>query len=742
MFAFRYPAILLLICVVCGTIAGKLCAFPPTWLWICAIIALLILAILAAGRKRQTIVYPLMFIFFAIAMLRAMAVYTVPPENDIGRHMVSPDRTRFFGAIAEWPILKRHKTQLICAVDSIVRNDTCFVTSGRMLVTIRRETTQFAAGDKIMFEGRPYFPKPSVYGGRFDYPGYLANKAIRGCVTITDPVRIAIQTSHHSYFNEMVLFLRRWIVDGFAANMRDTPAALASGFLIGETHNIPEDVYTAFRRTGTLHLLAVSGSNVALVLGVVLFLFRFVPVNRWLRLFLLLAVIVLFTHISYCQPSVVRAAVMASLVLIARAVYRRADLNNIIALAAAGIVYYDATQLFDIGFQLSFAVTWALIIFLPACNQLFHRIKVSAMKRYTLLIILSSAIASLVSAPISAYYFGEISLVTVFSNLVVVPLVSLAVVGIVIFLAVYLAWPALAIAPAMLLDRLLQLIMVIVQWFGQWQFSVMTIGRFPMIYTLLLLSLIATIPFLMKSKTLRWMAATIAGILLLVMGYRTVFGEPQPYAEIYNNSLSQTIIYRGDKTVLLYRQLRDKKDDDFSRFVLPLLKERNIKSDILVFIEPDYRVWNRMEMLEATDACLCYKPMPEEYDSPGVHIWVREEAAEEIEQWMASNMQIGKELIRFAPEDGRELSIITNVMSNNHLDIDSTNSAIVLFLSTARDIEQYLTGYYPVRGIVLTERPLVGYKMLTDNALYVDPEFWEEALEPGNRRLLYNAAVD
>ena len=349
------------------------------------------------------------------AGLVSVVKYQSFPADDIGCFVDSGDRLRFFADIEKWPLLKRNKTTLTCRVDSVALDGQVISSSGMILVTIRKETTRFALGDQVSLEGRLTSAGTGPYPQRFDYARYLHHKGIRGTVYINDAARISIPVSRANIFGRAVNDIRSQILKCFHDNLTEIPAALASGFLIGETRNIPEDIYLAFRRTGTLHLLAVSGSNVILVLIVMLFLLRAFPMRPWIRLLILLGVIVVFCHLSYNQPSVVRASIMVSMVLTARVVFRRAELNNIVAATAAILILYDPGNLFDIGFQLSFAVTWALILFLPYLNRLFLKSSMSRPVRYILLIVFSSLIASMIAAPITSYYFGEVSLVTIVS---------------------------------------------------------------------------------------------------------------------------------------------------------------------------------------------------------------------------------------------------------------------------------------------------------------------------------------
>ena len=597
MLGFRYPAVVLLLGAVVGTLLGhKLNPGLPI------IVAVFVAAtcFLIYGFLRlpgKYFVLPLMLLTISASFLNSNKMYHSFPANHIRGYADSGEKLRYFGRIVKWPLLKRHKTLIACEVDSVSNGRQIVNASGIILITIARETTHFSLGDRICFSGVLRKPFISGYPGQFDYARYLGGKGIHGVMNLNAAGAIMVLKEHKNWMAREINNLRLAILKCFRENLTELPAALASGFLIGETRDIPDDIYLAFRRTGTMHLLAVSGSNVALVLMVVAFLLRFVKLHRVIRLAVFLSVIVVFAHLSYNQPSVIRASLMAAMLLIAGVCYRRAELHNIIAAAATILIFYDPANLFDIGFQLSFAVTWGLILLLPEIHRLTVDRQLNRFWRYLLLIVSSSLIASLISAPITAYYFGEVSLVTVFSNLIVVPLVSAAVVGIALLLLVNLALPAAAIIPGMFLDRLLGLIQLVVHWFGQWEYSSMTITSFPAAYSYGVLAGVVLFLPAIKFRILRTSLILMIGLIGMIALVKVSFQTPDdfPSVEIYNLHQTQTIIINRGEGVVLFRQDDYSRREPFSDDLLPYLERRNGPLPrYYIFTESRYLTENRM----------------------------------------------------------------------------------------------------------------------------------------------------
>jgi competence protein ComEC len=185
---------------------------------------------------------------------------------------------------------------------------------------------------------------------------------------------------------------------------------------------MPDELYEAYRRSGTLHLLAVSGSNVWLVLGVFWLLFRTLRFHRVVQIVLLLGILVVFCFVTRNDPSVVRAGVMAALVLIGLLFHRRIDMLNIIGASAVIILLFSPRHLFLAGFQLSYAAVIGILILVPRILQLFPGLTRWRAGRWGLTLAGSSVAATVATAPILALHFGVIPAISVIANLFMVPL--------------------------------------------------------------------------------------------------------------------------------------------------------------------------------------------------------------------------------------------------------------------------------------------------------------------------------
>ncbi|MEE9441210.1 MAG: ComEC/Rec2 family competence protein [candidate division Zixibacteria bacterium] len=718
-FSFRFPAVFALTGIFAGTILGRYVVFSMP-LMVVILIGAMLLLVTSYFRldARYFSISLILFLLFG-SYLMASQKYQYFAADDIGQYVSGSGSVRIFGKIEKWPVLKQHKTILTCRADSIIVRDSVRPASGSILVNVRRETTEFMLGDAVSFSGRLYNPSGGNYPGQFDYREYLANKGIRGIVYISNPVLILKSEKESNVWGKAISSLRKWVLDCFQSNLTEIPNALASGFLIGETRDIPEDIYQAFRRTGTLHLLAVSGSNVALVLIVISVFLKVFAFKKTTRLLILISVVVVFSHLSNNQPSVIRASVMAILIIFVRFLYRRADLNNIIAAAACLLILYDPANLFDIGFQLSFAVTWGLILFLPKVNSLLVGYSISSAYRYLLLVTGCSFIASLVSAPITLFYFGEMSLVTVFSNLLIVPLVSVAVIGIMILLTVNLIFPPLAIIAGALLDRLLIIINELVIWFGSWEFSAIRMAEVKGEYSIFALIILTMVFFAITSKSLRRLlvfSILLGGVCFFGEG---IFAKEKPIAsiEIYNRGATQSVIINSTNRLAIFHQSRASRYDDFSANLIPYLTDRDEPfPEIFILFEPKYRTWQRMAEGSEFGPDIVLYPV-NEFNFSNPSIWSIAEKIRMVENEAIYEIQIGPNVALIQISDSSEIIIADSPADLKRLPESLINHCkwYIIFINSDKSLSELLLRNDTDKAVILFERHERYYKIWQDN---------------------------
>ena len=294
------------------------------------------------------------------------------------------------------------------------------------------------------FLGRP---RPPGNPGEFNFPLYLASAGIRYTLfAAAEPAVRAAPSGPSDAFARWCRRTRDRLTAAIEAGLPPDQAALLEGLVFGETGRLPEETARDFRRSGVYHILAVSGSNVAFVVGGFLLLVR--PLLRltgvrgpraerlaWPATALVAAG---YAVMSGLGSSVVRATLMAEAGLVYLWLGRRRDPWGPLCLAAVLMVTRHPLVILDVGFQLSFGATVGILGLYPYLRRAVAAGRVSPLVgalptfiRPAADTVVQAALVSLSAqaavAPLLAAHFGEVSLVGLVSNLIVVPLSGLDV---------------------------------------------------------------------------------------------------------------------------------------------------------------------------------------------------------------------------------------------------------------------------------------------------------------------------
>lgn len=289
---------------------------------------------------------------------------------------------------------------------------------------------EFNYGDLISVEGRTQSPKNF---DDFDYVNYLAKDGIFSLayypkiseVTRTDflnPAAIsAVDNVKISIFRPIFKF-KNIFKDSVSRSIAEPNAALVNGILLGSRENIPQELKEAFNKTGTTHILAISGYNITIIGLYVSYLLLFF-MRRQKAFWVTVLAIIAFTVLTGASASVIRAALMGILVLLAYREGRFYSMANSIVFAGAAMVALNPKVLrFDAGFQLSFLATLGLVHLAPFFKEKLEKLPEFFNFKENFVATLSAQLAVL---PVILYNFGNFSLVSLPANVLILPVVPL-----------------------------------------------------------------------------------------------------------------------------------------------------------------------------------------------------------------------------------------------------------------------------------------------------------------------------
>jgi competence protein ComEC len=288
---------------------------------------------------------------------------------------------------------------------------------GRLLATLPR-ALPLAVGNRVVVVG--VVEAPASFDG-FDYPAYLARQGIGGLVRTRD-ARV-LDAPARAGPAQIAAAARRWLLDGLHEMVPEPEAALGAGILLGVRSSIAPEVADDFAIAGLTHVVAISGWNIAIVAALVGTLMRPLEERRgghWLAPAAAATTIAGYVVLTGASPSVVRAALMAGAMMVARFGGSRAHAASALGLAALAMLVVAPSVLWDVGFQLSALATAGLILFAGSIEA-----RLAGLPAWLREPIALTLAAQLTTLPVVVGSFGRVSLVAPIANVAVVPLVPL-----------------------------------------------------------------------------------------------------------------------------------------------------------------------------------------------------------------------------------------------------------------------------------------------------------------------------
>ncbi|MCA9029722.1 MAG: ComEC/Rec2 family competence protein, partial [Planctomycetaceae bacterium] len=256
---------------------------------------------------------------------------------------------------------------------------------------------------------------------------------------------------------------------------------IASSLLFGDRTRIDHELRTQFAETGAMHLLAISGLHVGILLGAFFLVCRWLNISVASTTLLLIGLAVGYAFVTNARPPILRAVLLVVMSLSAQFAHRRLDGLNALAATALILVLYRPTDLFDIGAQLSFLAVWAILVVSPW----FMRLSTGAMsaelpqeesflfalardwgQRMLIMFVITLAIL-VATAPVTMSRFHLITPVGLLGNLILLPLTALTLILGFLFVACCLLLPATVPWMASPFNWSLNLLYGSVKWCGQ-----------------------------------------------------------------------------------------------------------------------------------------------------------------------------------------------------------------------------------------------------------------------------------
>ncbi len=363
------------------------------------------------------------------------AGFFVSPKTGDVSNFASHDDVTVTGIVDDIPSLRNNKTQFPLAASLVDGKPV----TGALIISLFHADPELQRGDIVELRGRITKPKVPKNPGSFDYNLYLRRQGIYGSM-YTNSAVISGHTAQP--------FLRRWadkmffdITDSYYSTLPQQEASVLAPMVIGDASQLTDYIKSAYRDSGTTHLLVVSGMNVAYVILVIVFIFKVFNMPLKTAQLLTIPFIILYTLATGANPPVVRASIMAIMIVIAMSLERESEVYNAMAASVLVVIYINPQSIFTPSFLLSYGATAGILYFYRPIIKPFSRLPTIPLSIVEVAAVTISS--QLAVSPIIAYTFNRISIAGIFCNLLVVPLAGIITITGIVHYGVFKIAPVL-----------------------------------------------------------------------------------------------------------------------------------------------------------------------------------------------------------------------------------------------------------------------------------------------------------
>jgi len=434
------PLIYPLLALITGIIIGYYYSIPY-YLLFSAIIFILIFLLLTIRHRWPKASFLLIINFVIILGIFNIQIQQYSSHNDnFIRHFIDKGKLHIEGIVIDSPILRPDKIILVVQCIRIVENNYYRPVSGSIRLSIP-DDLNYQYGDFIRFHTSLKKISSFHNPGGFDYERYMNLQGIyaTGSVYNNSDIILLRQNTASGIRLKLETF-RLYLKEIIYSNASTPQREIIEAMTIGNQNAIPVDVRNNFNKTGTSHILSISGLHIGMVAAITFF-FMLLILKRSEYLMLkfniiklasaaALFMVLIYALIAGMGVTVIRSALMAIVFLCALFLGRQKDIYNALALTALIILVISPNALFDISFQLSFTSVLAIIYIVPRFSNfsfpLLEGLPVWWRKilRHIYLSILVCVAATLGTLPLIVFYFNRVSAITIIANLITVPLLG------------------------------------------------------------------------------------------------------------------------------------------------------------------------------------------------------------------------------------------------------------------------------------------------------------------------------
>ena len=382
------------------------------------------------------------------------------------------------------------------------------------------QSTTLKYGDCIILFADPEEVEKPPNPEQFDYKDYLYKKGISHQVYLKSDDWIDLNENRSNPIYRFSYWMRDFLLGTMQKlGVHEEEYAVAAAILLGYDDSLPQELRQQYVAAGAMHILCVSGLHVGVIFMVFSYMLFFLDERkknqRIIKQLILLILIWFYALLAGLAPSILRATIMLSFVIIGNIINRNGVVLNSLAASAFILLCVNPANLFDVGFQLSYAAVIGIVILQRPIMKLFY-FKYNIINKIWEITSVTLA-AQIATAPFTIYYFHQFPTYFWLSNLFMSPVSSVVIIGGMLMLLLFFI-PYVNVVIAWVVSKMIFVMNYGVCWIESLPYSILK-GLYinEIQFVILLFVLLAILLFVqLKNKTILFSIMIMSILFLLV----------------------------------------------------------------------------------------------------------------------------------------------------------------------------------------------------------------------------------
>ncbi|MCH4824501.1 ComEC family competence protein [Gramella lutea] len=517
--------------------------------------------------------------FSLVLYIGFSSAYFSIPENQSGHYInqnLEPtDSLLVSGTITEELKPTPYSQRFILETEILFEKSQKRKIKGKILLNLPPDSLKASAlkpGSRILAPWSPEIIKAPLNPFQFSYKEYLKHLQIERQMNLNSAQVLLI--GHETSIKEQAWSFRERLISNLKRyDFEQNELAVFQALILGQRRDLNNEIYKNYAAAGAIHILAISGLHIGILLLILNFLFKpldSLKIARFIKPALIILLLWSFAFLTGLSSSVVRAVCMFSFLAIGLQLKRKTSSLNSLFLSLFFLLLINPYYIFQVGFQLSYLAVFSIVIFQPMIYGLFST-KTRFLDYFWKLTTVSLA-AQIGVIPLSLFYFHQFPGMFLVSNLILIPFLGLVLAtGILVIILAY--FNLLPVILAHLYEFLLNSMNYSIEWIAQIDSLVFTEIKMSHLQTLALYLIILTFILLSRKPDFKGLVKFLVAVILFQTS--SLYGRwtiPENESVVFHASKNSVIVQKGTEHLIVYA---DKKIEN--KLISDYIRERNIE---------------------------------------------------------------------------------------------------------------------------------------------------------------------